>query len=410
MRHRLLLCLVLAPWVWSCGGSHSVTGKPVTPGVGLAATAWPKPYHDAQKTGRGIGSGARGAISWHANLGYAVQSPVIGLDGSILTGFTAFNPSTGAVKWDVSVPGVSVVGAPVVGANGDEYFFGSDNQLRALDASTGQTLWTHGGQGVFSGTLGQQGTDSPTIGADGTVYYCASNSTTSGTLYAVDGTSGTQKWSSPLMGPPQDALALGQDGTVYVSVTNMSQLGGAVNSYLEAFDGAAGGLKWASAAQPSLAGTPTVDADGTISMFANSGFLTDFDASSGAALWQTTLGALAFGNSPLGKDGTFYMICIDQTGVTVVAFDPTTQTANWTATVLPLGQLTNYWPQVLSLGSDGTIYVPSVTSILALNGANGSQRWSCPVPSGQATEEIAIGANGTLYFVTANPNVLYAIH
>ncbi len=82
---------------------------------------------------------------------------------------------------------------------------GTSGTVCALDRSTGKPKWTSG--------VGSLGVFSPAILADGTVLVASG-----GTLYALDYTTGARKWSSTGSGH-LTSPALGPDGTIYVGST-----------------------------------------------------------------------------------------------------------------------------------------------------------------------------------------------
>ena len=96
----------------------------------------------------------------------------------------------------------------------------------------------------------------PAIGADGTVYLGSDDQS----VYAIDGASGTKRWSFATGEKVRASPAIGSDGTVYVRSTDQ-------NVY--ALDGATGGMKWSTRTGAvfdagSFTSSPTIGPDGTI--------------------------------------------------------------------------------------------------------------------------------------------------
>ena len=132
-----------------------------------------------------------------------------------------------------------------------------------------------------------------TIGPDGTVYVATTVATT--TLYAVN-PDGSLRWQYEFQGffdPIAGALALGADGTLYVSYED-----------LYAFDTSSGTVKWQ---VPGLGITsPIVDGNGTI-------YVTDAKndlvalTSAGKTVWTLRLDDTPGGPPAMGADGTLYL-------------------------------------------------------------------------------------------------------
>jgi outer membrane protein assembly factor BamB len=114
-------------------------------------------------------NGSSGAELWSYRPFGAVQSLAIAADGTLYaaveTGVsttrrvTALNGTSGAWIWSFFCDGAPY--APALGADGVLYAGTSSGTLHALNGSTGQQLWNY--------STGQALTASPSIGADGTL-------------------------------------------------------------------------------------------------------------------------------------------------------------------------------------------------------------------------------------------------
>jgi outer membrane protein assembly factor BamB len=122
----------------------------------------------------------------YSNVEGAVQTPVIGADGTIYFGTEtgrvyALNPD-GTRKWRVRLDG-AIIGGPTVGADGTVFTYGAyGGKVSALDAE-GNLLWSFTpDSSIFS---------APTLAPDSTLYV----GTGGGILYGLD--AGTTLGSGP---------------------------------------------------------------------------------------------------------------------------------------------------------------------------------------------------------------------
>ncbi len=112
-----------------------------------------------------------GRVRWRfqvdAQVGYLLQRPAIGPDGTVVAHDPAGNvyalAPDGGLKWIFKTP-LSAYGPPSIGADGTVYV-ASSSTIYALARGDGSVKWTftepEGGQGVIAG---------PTVGPDGNVY------------------------------------------------------------------------------------------------------------------------------------------------------------------------------------------------------------------------------------------------
>lgn len=165
------------------------------------------------------------------------SSPAVA-DGRVYFGgehaVRALDADSGAVAWTREISthpqssptvgdGVVYYGAPLDGQNEDE----PPARVWALDAETGETVWTAGIEDISLRT-------SPAV-ADGTVYAAASSQRvcagvggdgesncsgeTRGQLYAIDAASGERRWTAEIRTDTRSSPAVA-DGVVYVGCSN----------------------------------------------------------------------------------------------------------------------------------------------------------------------------------------------
>jgi len=222
--------------------------------------------------------------------------------------------------------------APAIGNNGTIYC--ANHDLYAID-SDGKLIWQS-----------EHGSEAPVIGSDGTIF-----TVEGATVYALDPSVGSVKWSYETTGALYARPALGEDGTVYVGSAYL----GNPERYLYAIS-SDGTMKWRvepPGMSEDLANPPSVAADGTI------------------YIGETNLWAF-------NPDGTIKWTCKD---VSV-----------WTTPVID---------------SDGTIYVCSSRELHAVD-PDGNLKWSYKVED-RVYSSPSIGPNGTICFCS-DDGYLYVIN
>jgi len=164
----------------------------------------------------------------------------------------------------------------------------------------------------------------PAIAADGTIYAAGSNATGINNIYAIN-PNGTIKWSKPycpVIGFASSAIALANDGTIYLSAKLNANV--PADGVLKAYDPLDGTEKWSVTLTGTNAeqGGPAVAADGTVYLGNNGGFMRAYNPNTGAQLWSFTasggievvpaidnLGRIYFGTTT----GNFYVLNSDGT-------------------------------------------------------------------------------------------------
>lgn len=370
--------------------------------VGLAAIGWPKFNFDAMSSGRTAASGATGAIRWQVTLpGLPYHSPIVGPDGNVYVQvqgsfssaddkFVCVDGATGAIKWQLgrdfsgAVSALSADGLLYTGTGG----WSSNPSVptyQAINATDQSVRWSvH----LFGGVESP-----PTIGPDGTVYVA----TDLGAVYSISH-DGSINWSLQLIdsGPNKDGLvggsgfALSSDGTLYLET----------RSLLYAIDSASGALKWkyttgATSESSAWGSTPSVTADGTVYFGSYDGYFYALYGSTGTLKWRTKIGVALNSSPAIGQDGSVYI----GGGATnrAYALDGSTGAVKWSTDV----GASSY--DALAIDGSGTVYVTTSAGLLyALSPTDGSIKWqvTCAnTPFSLATAP-AIGPDGTIYVGT----------
>jgi len=221
--------------------------------------------------------------------------------------------------------------SPVTGSNQALFIHAPNGKLFAMDANTGSKIWE---AEVYGDTT-------PAIGQNGTIYTLSAtnvNHGEAGYLYAVNLDTGKLEWKLHLsdqnMG--QCALAVGEDGTIYVSSKGEDNRLYAVNPD--------GSLKFKISLDSNLT-PPAIAKNGTIYVGSEKGILYAFN-NDGSKKWQ---------------------------------FEPKTP-----ITVAPV------------IGADGTVYACAGTMIFALDSKKSDVLWRYNAEENITTEPI-IDSKGNIY-------------
>jgi outer membrane protein assembly factor BamB len=279
--------------------------------------------------------------------------------------------------------------------------------LYALDGATGAQKWAVKIGGRPAAVLGPNGTVLVAF------YY--------GTVYALDGATGASKWAFPstavLPGTDAEAraqgggpgeMAIGRDGTVYVAGDGTYTK--SFRSEIDALDGATGKLKWSSPTSDFLGGgSLAIGAGGTVyatgSALSPAGIVA-IDPATAMSKWtfSPASASILYSQLALGAGETVYaaygIIENSAVSIAVYALDGATGMKRW---ALPTG---NRIPPTPALGPDGTVYV-TVDSTQALDGATGAQKWTTSGVAGNQAP--VLGADGTVYLLGGLNDIVYAL-
>jgi outer membrane protein assembly factor BamB len=265
------------------------------------------------------------------------------------------------LKWKYSIreSGSTRVSSPAV-VNGVVYVGADDNNVYALNASTGEKLWTY--------TTGGPVDDSPAV-ANGVVYVGSDN------LYALNATTGKKLWSYPTFGGPPAVV----NGVVYIGPA--------------ALNAATGEKLWS---YPTIGGSPAV-ANGVVYFdgFDNVSTLYALNASTGSLLWRFFTNPEDSFRSPAVSNGVVY-VGTGEDGV--YAVDATTLLWDYV-----FGATVDSTPAI----AHGVVYVGTDINLLALNASTGAKLWSYNTGFFDAGSPAV--ANGVVYIGSADGNV-YALN
>jgi outer membrane protein assembly factor BamB len=282
--------------------------------------------------------------------------------------------STGEMLWNL--PYFLTGSSSAAVANGVVYncSWNHDGSVFALNANTGDTLWTYGGG---------EDDSSPAV-VNGVVYvlswgYFVALDARTGALLWSYGTGGTQTSSSP-------AVA---NGVVYV---------GSGGDFL-ALNASNGTLLWSFTADSGVNGSPAV-ANGVVYVGSDSGTVYALNTHTGVKLWSYITGSIeGYGSlgyrSPAVANGVVYVGSDDQN---VYALNANTGAKLWSYTTA--GSTSS--PAV----ANGVVYVGSFDqNVYALNASTGAKLWS--FTTGGPVQSSPAVADGVVY-IGSEDSILYA--
>lgn len=279
-----------------------------------------------------------------------LSSPSINTDGSIYMGgqfgriVFRLNPMTGDTIRTRHIDTRQRYTAPAFAVDGSVYICGyskGDRGIRSLSDDLTTENWVFGAGSDFNST--------PAVASDGTIYAVS----TDDNIYAINPTDGIEKWRANYGDWSASAIALGADGTVYLS----AKLNSDGDGVLKAYNPTDGSEKWsvtligANVEQ----GGPAIADDGTIYLGNKGGRMKAYSPTDGSELWSYPLaadpaiggievvpaidndGKIYFGST----DGMFYVLNSDGTE----AYTP-----------IDLGDRID---SSVAIASDGTVYVGS---------------------------------------------------
>ena len=233
----------------------------------------------------------------------------------------ALGARTGSFLWGFG--GYPMNSAPTV-VSGVVYF-GSDNSVYAVDAGTGDVLWSY--------TTGNLVWSSPAV-SNGVVYF----GSVDGKVYAVNASSGSLLWSFTT-GYSVWASAAVANGVVYIG-------SGDTNVY--ALDAATGSLLWQYTTGETVIASPAV-ANGVVYIGSDDGNLYALNATTGARLWSFSTGGDEIYSSPAVANGVVYFGSFNYN---IYALNAATGAQLW-------NYKTGYFIWSSPVVSDGVLYVGS---------------------------------------------------
>jgi outer membrane protein assembly factor BamB len=263
---------------------------------------------------------ATGIQKWRFKTeGDVESSPTLAPDGTLYFGADdanvyALNSGDGSLKWYFPFPdGSDTDSSPALSSDGTLYIGSDKGTLYALNGQRGTLNWSFQTIGEISGA--------PAMGTDGTLYVCALNSAkTDSVTYAIHGATGVQRWAVQHASQSAPSVAIGGDGTVFVTGVALPGTfnGSAVpnGAVVWALDGTTGAQKWEKWLEPGSAGVTAVSTDAVGVLYVQSekpiaagglGKLSALDPMTGRVLWEYVTGGSSNSSPAIGADGTVYV-------------------------------------------------------------------------------------------------------
>ncbi len=354
MRARLAARCVTVLVVFAAGLT-----LPVIHAAAVSGTAWKQEHFDSGRSGFNpiettLSRGNVGTlvVKWSTSVHVRVQaSPVVAagiiyaaggdLNDPSASHAVALDAATGNVLWTAKQPNAG--DAPGIAVCNGRVFVSTlfDHALRAYDAGTGALLWTLHADGAVG---------SPTLGR-GHLYI----QTNVGTVYAVDPASGAIVWQRSFAERPDSSPAVYR-GWLFVA--------GHSSRKIRALDADDGRVRWERTLPDFTESSPTV-VDGIVYESVAMAGTYALSAASGALVWHRgTPDAVV---SPVSvDDSSAYVGDVD--GV-LYAFDRATGQPRWST---PLGDRFVLNSPVVA---NGVVYA-GTTGIFALDTRSGQELWS----------------------------------
>ena len=319
--------------------------------------------------------GLRWSFTLGTNPNFAPDSSPAIANGVLYVGgennnLYALNATTGAKLWTYTAAG-EFSASPAV-ANGVVYDGSSDGLVHAINATTGARLWTFTTGGVIN--------SSPVV-VNGVVYIGSDDQN----LYALNAATGAKLWSHTTQARVLSSPAVA-NGLVFIG-------GGLTSANLIALNAATGALVWSfnSPIAGIMDSAPAV-VNGVVYVGIASGFYA-FNATTGAQLWSFNSSPLT---SPAVANGIVYFCGFD---LVVHALNASTGASVWSYQAD--GEIDSS-PAV----ANGVLYVatgstPLGGKLIALNASTGALLWSSGTPSDRMRASPAV-VNGLVYFNAGN--------
>lgn len=380
----VLPCVAAAPTSCSSGSGSPAAAPNPQPVLPLqAGSPWPKFRNDAFQDGVStIHAHTTGGALWSYPTAKGIfSSPVVGADGTVYVGsadrtFYALHPD-GTLAWKTTC-GELIDSAALLDDRGHVYFGSGDSKLRALDAKTGEPLWTvtaddPAANGAvinwFEGNVG--------IGADGTLYVPNDNYF----IYALDRDSGAAKWKFKTPNQTWSLPAVDRAGNLYVGNNNMVPILGH-NTFAIAPDGS---QRWGVSTLGTVAASPMLTASGLVVVGAFDGYVYAYDQQ-GVQKWAFGARDHVYASTSLLPDGSIVAAAADGS---VYDLDAKTGAPRWQFdTPEPIRSSP-------SVDADGNVYFGGGDGRLYVLGPDGKLRWSLQLIDADRDDINASPALGT---------------
>ena len=363
---------------------------------------------DADCRSHGPGCGA-----WQCSSLLAKCYGPAGASESSMEATASLGGTGGIQKWAfVTTDGV-VASSPVLNKASSVVFVGSmDSHLYAINASTGLQKWNF--------TAGDAVQSSPALSKDEKTVFVGS---WDWKLYAIDASTGSQKWAFTTDGDVASSPAVSEDGsTVFVGsygndpVRRRALRSGARHPGVDeasgyfgsvfAIDAHDGSQKWKFVTGDRVYSSPALSKDGSL-VFVGSWDkkLYAIDTSTGLQKWAFTAGDIVRSSPVVSDDGR--TVYVGSNDGNLHALDASTGSQQW---AFAMDGAVGSRP---ALSKDGTIFVGSEVyqagKLYAIDAGTGSEKWNFTT-GGEVSSSPALSEDGSTVFVGSEDGKLYAIN
>ena len=257
-------------------------------------------------------------------------------------GLYAVDAATGQQRWNFTNAGDAMRSSPALSRDDRTVFAGSWDALYAVDATTGQRRWRFSyGRALppppgwnfynFFPSEYELAASSPVVSHDIQFRRSVFVGSLDGYLYAVDATTGQQRWRFNTHDHVFSSPALNRDDTtVFV---------GSGNGYLYAVDAVTGQQRWkfSTAAGRAIVGvesSPALSRDDKTVFVGSRDGLYAVDAATGQQRWRFDSGIWGINSSPvLNRDETTVYVGSDDWENALIAVDAATGQLRWNLTI-----------------------------------------------------------------------------
>jgi outer membrane protein assembly factor BamB len=248
-------------------------------------------------------------------------------------------------------------------------------KIYSLDRITGKKEWEL--------TKDRGGISDFAAGPDGTVYL---DEHVHGSLHAVDGSTGKEKWSHDLGGLEYvDVVEPASDGALFIG--GLEEKGGESYKRIVSLDARSGAVKWEARTKSNTVSQMKVSADRKTCVADVTDAIAAFDTSSGKLRWKYPLkGIKTSYASSVGPTGTVYFSADDNK---LRAIDGMTGKKKWE---FPISDDMHGLPLI---APDGSLCLFGKGRVIAIDGDNGKKKWEFDAPK-QILWEMGFTPEGSL--------------
>jgi len=362
-----------------CGTSPS----PAPSASPAPAPQWSQAGYNAQHTSRSPYAGPKTPpkILWSFPVDYGQGSPAVGADGTVYfcteSALTALSGSSGKVLWTVQF---ACMGSPAIGLQGMVYVT-TYSGLAAFNGVTGAQLWMFTPQNTKP-----QFYLSPVLDLESGTVYAA----TAYTLYALDGRTGDLLWLIRAEGEYefQKAPAIGHDGLLYTCT----------DGWFCALDKGTGAVNWNISTTVCKKNNLLIGDDNTVYVTGGS-TLYALNGSSGAQIWSTDVGSGNGYSGPgaIGRDA-IYVSTDGMITAVGLRFGEVLWTRGASGGPFPAERIS------ITVDVNGLLFFSWGGEYFTWNGTTGATVCNSSSNSSNIfySDPLALGADGTLYFVTSD--------